>query len=568
MFSVGRVILWELWRLSRLELLMRIGYSIAGAGLMAAIASGQLTSTNEKAPPAFFSSVALLILCCSGLFSASWFRFDANASNLDFHLSYTRPVSTRQLALVHLAFFVITSALCFLLPALLFERISGIDLNLQSPLIVICVFVVCATNAVWMSSSLPARITGCVAVCISFISAIVVVLSSRMTDEPLLFSLGRPEFTTVEPYQIFLLVIASVVMTFVGLRAVEAQRHGERLRFGWQLTDPPIAHQPLSGRTVALNSQMVSASRVSPWKARLWRHWRQGGKAILMVAAVLTIAVTVLQTSGQMLYPRAKGIPAFWLGTLILSPVIYQMIAAEQLHGLKRRRGITELSVFDAVQPVRDDTAVATNLVLTAVLSGLGWMMTAVAATLQTFWSGKFAFWQNIGEELGQQFSHLEWYKLTHIVAGLLALFIVSSAAMLSIGLVMGLVKDRYYFAFSGLFACLYLIGTFDLIQKLELDWFWTSVQVCLGVTTAGACAFGIWQCIVRRAIGLNYGIFVSVMSLTAITGLGRIVFRAMEFMPVPLSTIQIVLGTANVVVGIVAALCIPPLALNLHRHG
>ncbi len=566
MSSISRARLWEMWRLSRLELLMRIGYSSIGAAFMGTCVAGRF-SLNGEVPPLFLASMALVVLCCSALFSSSWFRFDPNEPNFDFQLSFTLPVSTCHVVLGQLAFAVVTSALCFLVPAMLFEWISGMELNVVSPMVAICSFVVCATNARWSSSSRMSRILGSVGVCVVFVVATTAFCSSRMTDEPLLFALGRPEFLSLKSYQLLLLILAAAFSTWVGLRAVEAQRHGERLRFGWLLNDRAVDLRPSPPEIVGMKSAMLPSSGVPPWKARLWRHWRQTGKTVLLTAVVLTIVITAFVTAVQLVDPRWRGGGPFWLVTLILAPVVYQIIAAELMSGLKRKQGMTELSIYDAVQPVRDDTSIATILTLIAVLSCVGWMLMAMAAAAQTFCAGDFSFWKQLGNHLGWHLRQMAWYHVLHLVAALGSFFVISSAAMLTFGLLAGFAKERYVYISSVVGASLIGIGTLDLINNWEMGWFWIGVQVVFGVTAACTFGFGICVCMVRRPFGAIYGIFVAVVSLTAVTGVTRILVGVLEVVPVPLSTTQIVLATINLAAAIVAALSLPPLALNLHRH-
>lgn len=577
MSSISRVMIWELWRQSRLELLGRVGYS---SFAVVFVVMG-IRATGEEIPSSMLASMILVCVSMSAVFSSSWLKIDSIGKGFDVQLCFTRPVSTRHFVLGRLTWCVATSLLCFLIPAVLFQTLSGIGLNLSSPLVVICSFVICATCAGWSSSKAVAQVVGVIGVCCVFIVATIAFCSSRLDQEPLLISLGKPGFLTFEWYQIVLLILVAVLSIRVCLSSVEAQRHGEQTRFGWTLKDgvacdsqsvvtPPLATNSVATNSVALNkmaASMLPAAEITAWKARIWRHWRQSGRTVMLVAIVLAIAVTSLVTGIQWHDARWKGGPALWMGTLVLSPIAFQIIAAELMVGLKRKPGMIELSVYDAVQPVRDDTIIATKLGLIAALSGLGWILMASAAAAQTALAGNVSDWLQVGETIGLQLNHMAWYDVLHGIAALASLFVIGSASMLNIGLLVSLSKDRYVVIVMYAFLTLAAIAALDLHYEWEIAWFWTCVKTIFGLTAAGGFCFGVTQCIVRRPFRASYGIFVAVISVTALTGLIRLFLFVRETVQIPISTTYVVLGAVNLAVGIVAALCLPPLALNLHRH-
>jgi hypothetical protein len=559
--------LWELWRLSRLELLMRIGYSSAIVVFIGLCATGVIDSNNQ-ATPEFLASLTLVVTLCSAIFSSSWFKIDSIQHGFDV-LNFTRPVSTRHMILERLAFIVVTSALCYAIPTMLFGWMSGIQLNYASPLVLISCFDICASCAGWSSSTRLTRVIGIVIVSILFVVAAVLFISERIGDEPLLFALGRPEFVVLEWYQSLILISFAAFCVWVCLRAVEAQRHGDAVWLGWILQERNcgVSRAPDAIPIQFASSLLLQESKLPAWKARLWRHWQQTGKWVLLFAFTLALACALLFTGFQISNRSWTGGPACWLAMLMLCPVVYQIIAAEMLSGLKRKPGYSELSVFDAVQPVRDDASIATLLAVIAALSAIGWGFMAIAAATQTFFSGRFSLCLEMVQRIELKLTAYAWYDVLHAAATIVCFFVITSAAMLTFGMLLSLIKERYIATFTLVGGLLFLLGVLDSIYKWEIDWFWTGVQIGVAVITASACGYGIILCVLRRPFGVKYGFFVVVVSLTALSGLARVGTSMLDHLPMAISTTHIVLVTVNTAAAIIAALCLPPLALNLHRH-
>ena len=107
MSSVTRAMLWEFWRLSRLELLTRLGYT---CGFIVLIWSMVRFTKSEQIPVQFVTSISMVFVFCGAAFSSAVVKIENSDVGSVFQLGFSRPVSTRSLVVWRLIFLAVTGA--------------------------------------------------------------------------------------------------------------------------------------------------------------------------------------------------------------------------------------------------------------------------------------------------------------------------------------------------------------------------------------------------------------------------------------------------------------------------
>lgn len=147
--NIIRAMLWELWRTSRWELLMRVLGTTAIVLFICAVAKDM-----DGAQADAIRGIMLVVLLASSVFSATWLtQLESRNTGFSFRLGFTRPVSTRLLVAVPIAFSVVVSILCFALPAWLFTLISGVSLPMVGPCCLAAALVSTGIATLWSPST-------------------------------------------------------------------------------------------------------------------------------------------------------------------------------------------------------------------------------------------------------------------------------------------------------------------------------------------------------------------------------------------------------------------------------
>ncbi|MBI2479210.1 MAG: hypothetical protein HYV60_11425, partial [Planctomycetia bacterium] len=126
-----QAVLWELWRTSRLQLILVFGGQFA---VVLLLYSAMLdVKKSGEATVQVLCGMFIIFSTATSALSQSWRNsFETNHLGFSFRLGFTRPISTMQLVAVPMGFIVMVAPLCYLLPALLFNWLIGITGYQQS----------------------------------------------------------------------------------------------------------------------------------------------------------------------------------------------------------------------------------------------------------------------------------------------------------------------------------------------------------------------------------------------------------------------------------------------------
>jgi hypothetical protein len=313
---------WEQWRLSRVEAVQRLGL-----GLLAA--SAVLVLKIDDGP-----TKALWILAAAhGFF---WFsiaklnggRFmDGYKPGFPLYLLYPRPVSTVVFVAVAMAYDALSCAALYLVSALLLRIAFGQPFPLFSVAACLVAYHLASTCIQWSTRN---RIVQWVGSMVIF-WPLVILLKANMTA-PL-----RVEFSFGDYALLALIGAVSFGLTVAG---VARQRRGDAVA-----TEP--RKESWSGYPLWLvNLIRFRCPTSSATRAQLWFEMRASGLPVLTIGLGVAVLIFLLFAAGIAAPVREAAI-----GIPVLSVVLMLLLFGSNAFGIRAKQGRSYVSVFEATQP-------------------------------------------------------------------------------------------------------------------------------------------------------------------------------------------------------------------------
>jgi len=417
----AQAMIWELWRLSRWEILFRtLGPAVFWGSVFC------LLGTQANAVEAPFLTIPVFMLTVmTSMFSGLWMNsFENSRNGFSFHLGFTRPVSTAMLVAGPMAYISCTAAVCYLVPAVLLRALFGLPLPLFPVGAVIATACAVFIMAVWSAQSRIGRLLNFTGVICGFQAVLYfgVGLSPEVFTSPdtLLEKLSVPIWGYMTLLAVF---VGSIAITTL---AVDRQRHGEKLSSG-RLN---IERADLSGGLLRWNGAFST-----PRQAQYWYEMRRSGAPLLLsglgAALLAFLGILVLTAKGDL----AGKATALWGIVLAASPFAFLLIGADWLLGLRRKQGAVSLSTFDATQAMDNGGLIFIKLVVLTTCVFLSWLFMASAAAVWTMLWGDYhhvtqAMWkfQPVLAKVS-----LPWWACTGLV--LIVNYVTASAVLIAGGL-------------------------------------------------------------------------------------------------------------------------------------
>jgi hypothetical protein len=136
-----QALIWEMWRLSRGDLLLILGGQFFFM-LCLYFLSYRAENADEPATRLICGIFVMLSMGMS-LFSTAWLNaLDNLHTGFSFRLGFARPISTAQLVAVPMLFAAVVSPICYLLPAIAFRLLMSVQIPLVGPAMLIACVVV------------------------------------------------------------------------------------------------------------------------------------------------------------------------------------------------------------------------------------------------------------------------------------------------------------------------------------------------------------------------------------------------------------------------------------------
>lgn len=552
MRTPGQALMWELWRISRWEFIIRVaGQSVCWVPIMWFL--GAYRDGVEV-----LAGFALLAIVGTSVFSGTWMNgFDNNQAGYCFHLQFSRPISTPFLVIVPMAYIACTSALCFLIPAGLLRLLFGIPFPLLPATAFIVTCSACLVGAVWSSPNLLTRILSLAGVAGAFGGLIF--WRNRQPDVvvPMLISTRDwPTIFDVSILQYIGLLLVTVCAVAVTTFAVGRQRHGEQL----QLTGfRRLLHN--------LTDRLPKRTRPfrTPARAQFWFEMRRSGVKVLLVGCCASVLAFVLISYANAYSDEWRGnAVAMWLMAVFLCPFAYQLLSAEWSQGLKRRQGAVWLSTFDAMQGLGNDSLMAIKLAVLATSVFVGWLAMVCAAVAHTALWGDFQEWAHVGATISPIAANVPaaWWAVVAII--MVVIYASSSALFVAVGLWLPLYSKVFGAAFAVVFAH-YLLAVWDFRHDWALHLLWSAYGWILAAALVGVAVIALrkslkWGFLDRRVF--RGALCAWTVFLFATIALYLKVMPATATVPPP--ALALGLGMMSMPLATVA---IAPLAFASHRH-
>jgi hypothetical protein len=342
--------LWEIWRLTRVEVAWRLALGIVGGAavlvLVAAIASnlGQGEAVSD-----FGAAMALIIIVM--LHVAGWLsltNLNSGRPGFPLYLLYTRPVRTSVLVGVPMVYVAATPAAIYLVSALLLRVTSGYPFPLLPVAAWIAALNLVMAAANWSTRNRVIQMLGAMPANAAWL----VLAIHRLTAVEIPGSYDWPpnlwptlfDFPLTDYALIGAIGLASFGLTVVG---VARQRRGDgRAAIPWTPGD-------------GFPDRLVSLFRfpcptLSATRAQVWFDLKSTALPLLTIGLALAIVNPLfLAVSGPLDAALFGG--SVWLGPFAgmfaMLSVLAALVLAANAFGIRARQGHLYASAFEATQP-------------------------------------------------------------------------------------------------------------------------------------------------------------------------------------------------------------------------
>jgi hypothetical protein len=351
--------LWEIWRVTRVEAAWRLAFGVVGGlAVMAAFAAVAPADDVKRAEGIrnFGAVLAMILLVVPHL--AGWLsmaKLNGGRPGFPLHLHYTRPVRTVVIVGLPMACLTAVSWAIYLVSALVLRGVSGHAF----PLLPVAVWVAAFTlvgAATWSTRNQAVAV-------LVMLFAVVTGMDTamhRLTDFPHgLRWYNSPklwptifDFPLTDYAWIALIGIVSFGVTVAG---VARQRRGE----GWAEA-PPAQRGGLWAWLI--NLFRVPCPTSSATRAQVWFDLKSNGLPVLMIGVVLALVILLLSAAGGPVDAafqeeiRARlscsNTDCFFARPMpvLLAPISLLLILflAGNAFGIRRKQGRTCVSAFEA----------------------------------------------------------------------------------------------------------------------------------------------------------------------------------------------------------------------------
>lgn len=565
MQSPIQAMLWELSRLSRIELPLRLG-TMCFFAIVLYLVGRDLGEFQIQV----IRAIAVTMFMVTAPFSHAWLgELDSRSKGFSFRLGFVRPVSTVQLVLVPLVFNIVTSMACYLIPALIASYLWTSQLPMLGPSLLIALVVQLSIAVVWSLTSRVSKIVGIILLAAVVMGLVVFLVARSDSPEPILLAIARPSYFALSWLQTSCLISAMLVTTIATIIAVDRQRHGD----DWV---PSLRFMLPEG----LRRTSETHSRAIPWSpfksvvtAQCWYEWRQFGFKVLISGLLAPLFVITFLVVGNLLNLERNANTVTWIIALAISPVFFLLIAVDGAIGLKHVHGTTRLSLFDATRSLSSDRIIFIKLLVVAGSSMVAWLCMASAAWIDLVLLGHGDDWRRnhlvstaIADTLPKislQMGSIGWFAG---FCNVLLLFVSSSSSLFAFGLWLPVYRVRVV-----LLVVTIALHATALVFAFKYGWQIQFVLTAYGYLLAGLVLF-VCVASIRRSLRLGamsrsyliaFGVLWAVYVLSAIVLFGRVA----DHIPIAIPNAAIVLGASLLIVPL-AATAVAPLAYATHRNG
>ena len=552
-----QAMIWEVWRTSHVELLIRVG-GLCGAVLFIwGVSNTKLTSEPEIR---VICGIAIMILTISSVASQTWlYELDRQQTGFSFRLGFARPVSTTLLVAVPMVFTITAAVICFLFSTSLFSLLMGRPMPLVGPAAIIVCAIACCIAATWSPSTIFGKMIGLSGMIIGAAVSLCVIDKQRDIPGPMLMAMGELEYFDFGwPYYVVLLMLTALAF-IVTVIAVERQRHGDRL----QLEELYVAGVASLRSRCAISLIPASKPFTNRFTAQCWFEMRRFGTKVLLVSISCAMIALVVLSMAPAADNDWESSPVVWIVVLVLCPFVYQLIGSDGSLGLKHKQGAVQFSVFDGARSLQNDQLITVKLLMIAATTLVGWLFMALAASLHALLSGDWHIWVRIGTAISSAVGDVSvaWWIAGAFSAALL--FFSNSSVFLAFGL--WLPKHPKVFLSVAIISYLHFaLALWDSKHGWNLLNLWIAYGYILAVVIIVVCIFSLRKAIASGYLGKRLFSFALFLWLIYVSTTVAFYVKIAPTTSVPPSALA--LGVSMLLVPL-ATTAFAPLALASHRH-
>lgn len=552
MRSPLQAMLWELWRTSCGELLVRL---VATTGMILLLCSLPFAKALTQAENEVVCGVVVMILTAGSLTSSMWWmQFDRDHSGFSFRLGFVRPVTTIKLVVLPMVYTAAASVLSFALPAALFGRLHGVPMPSWSPTPVVACVVFCLMAVTWSPATIFARVVSASVLLIAMAATLLAYHRAYAGSDPILMAIGKPEFYEFSWYGDAGILFVSMLAVAITVVSVGRQRHGDHLR------------KRQIARTIPRNVTTIGVPQLpfkSRYAAQCWYEARQCGTKVVLFALVAPVVLFAFLLVGARTNPTSAAAPSIWLGAIALCPILYQIVGADGALGLSQRQGAVKLSTFAGTLPMTEGELIACKLLVIAACSFFGTLLMMAAAFVHALVRGDWHAWSSIGDVVSRVAGDITPFWWAAVVSSGLLLYLSTCSILLALGLWI----PQHPRILLGLAAFFYLhfgIAVWDMRHNWRLQPMWSAYGYLLAAVIIAGCLVAIKRAVSARNVGK--GLLLGALALWCVYAGSTIALYAKMSLPVQIPNAVLVLGVALLIVPL-ATTAFAPLAYASHRH-
>ena len=352
------VMLWEIWRVTRVEAAWKLAFGIVGGltvfALAAALAPADDAQRYERVMDDV-AAVAMTLLVLPHLLSwLSLARFNGGRPGFPLYLQYTRPVRTAVIVGLPMVYLTAMSAAIYLVSALLLRVTSGYEFPLLPIAAWMAALTVVFVAGAWSTRN---RTIQMLVMLVAILRAWVVSMERLTAVElpggydwpprlwPTLFDFPRTDYAWVG-----LIGLASFAVTVAG---VARQRRGD----GW-VEVPSAQRDGLWDRLV--NVFRLPCPTSSATRAQVWLDLKSNGLPVLTIGVTLALVILLVSAIagpvdaainadpdvscpiGECFYVRV------WPPIFAPLSLLIMLLLGGNAFGIRRRQGRAYVSAFEA----------------------------------------------------------------------------------------------------------------------------------------------------------------------------------------------------------------------------
>jgi hypothetical protein len=399
--------LWEVWRVTRVEAAWKLALPTLAAMFILALSSGQDEIVKDAN-----AAIALVLIVIPHL--AGWLsmaKLNNGRPGFPLYLHYTRPVRTAVIVALPMAYLTALSSGIYLVSALLLRVTSGYAFPLLPVAAWMAALTVIGVAGTWStrnkSVQVNTMVTATAFAWLISIERLTAVEIPRNYDWPprlwpMLFDWPRTDYAVIA-----LIGLASFGLTFAG---VARQRRGD----GW-------AEAPSTERG-GLWAWLVNLFRLpcptsSAARAQIWFDLRSNGLPLLMIGVTLAIVILLISAVSGPIDAAINADPRVpcpikecfyaraWPPILTPLSVLTVLLLAGNAFGIRRRQGRTYISAFEATQAYSTVQLAALKLFVKSACVLAALVAIGVSAWLSLPLLGDAVFIQMWGVPLSSQAS-------------------------------------------------------------------------------------------------------------------------------------------------------------------